>query len=107
MRIPRDLSGTEITRALRVLGYGKVRQDGSHIRLTTTINGLHHLTVPNHAPLKPKNGNGIAQPQVNRRFFGVYLWADYPGLAAQESFGISGQLAQPFSTQPPTENIRQ
>jgi predicted RNA binding protein YcfA (HicA-like mRNA interferase family) len=52
VRIPRDLSGTEITKALRVLGYGKVRQDGSHIRLTTTINGVHHLTVPNHAPLK-------------------------------------------------------
>ena len=52
MRVPRDLSGAEITKALRVLGYEKVRQDGSHIRLTTTLNGVHHLTVPNHAPLK-------------------------------------------------------
>ena len=52
MRVPRDLSGTEITKALRVLGYEKVRQDGAPIRLTTTENGVHHLTVPNHTPLK-------------------------------------------------------
>jgi len=34
------------------LGYVKVRQEGSHIRLTTTLDGVHHLTVPNHSPLK-------------------------------------------------------
>ena len=52
MRVPRNLSGAEISKALRVLGYEKVRQDGSHIRLTTTENGVHHVTIPNHAPLK-------------------------------------------------------
>jgi len=35
-----------------VLGYERVRQDGSHIRLTTPVNGAHHVTVPNHKPLK-------------------------------------------------------
>ena len=39
-------------RALRILGYERVRQDGSHIRLTTTVGGTHHVTVPNHRPLK-------------------------------------------------------
>lgn len=39
-------------RALRILGYVAVRQEGSHIRLTTQINGTHHVTVPNHRPLK-------------------------------------------------------
>ena len=29
-----------------------VRQMGSHIRLSTTIGGTHHLTVPNQRPLK-------------------------------------------------------
>jgi predicted RNA binding protein YcfA (HicA-like mRNA interferase family) len=29
-----------------------VRQDGSHIRLTTTLGGTHHVTVPSHRPLK-------------------------------------------------------
>jgi predicted RNA binding protein YcfA (HicA-like mRNA interferase family) len=52
MRIPRDIDASGLIRALRVLGYETVRQDGSHIRLTTTMDGTHHLTVPNHCPLK-------------------------------------------------------
>ena len=52
MRIPRDISASDLIRALRVLGYDRVRQDGSHIRLTTTLGGTHHITVPNHRPLK-------------------------------------------------------
>lgn len=53
MRIPRDIAAADLIRALRVLGYESVRQDGSHIRLTTTDGGTHHVTVPNHRPLKP------------------------------------------------------
>jgi predicted RNA binding protein YcfA (HicA-like mRNA interferase family) len=52
VRIPRDIAGADLIRALRVLGYERVRQDGSHIRLTTTVGGTHHVTVPNHRPLK-------------------------------------------------------
>jgi predicted RNA binding protein YcfA (HicA-like mRNA interferase family) len=52
MKIPRDIAASELIRALRVLGYESVRQDGSHIRLTTTLGGTHHVTVPNHRPLK-------------------------------------------------------
>ena len=52
MRIPRDIGASDLIRALRVLGYERVRQDGSHIRLTTTAGGTHHVTVPNHRPLK-------------------------------------------------------
>ena len=52
MMITRDLNGADISKSLRVLGYEQVRQGGSHIRLTTTVNGVHHLTVPNHSPLK-------------------------------------------------------
>ena len=52
MKIPRDIGASELIRALRVLGYEAVRQDGSHIRLTTTLDGTHHVTVPNHRPLK-------------------------------------------------------
>ena len=44
MKIPRDVDGTKLVKALRVLGYERVRQGGSHIRLTTTINGPHHVT---------------------------------------------------------------
>jgi predicted RNA binding protein YcfA (HicA-like mRNA interferase family) len=35
-----------------VLGYQIVRQSGSHMRLMTTQNGVHHLTIPHHNPLK-------------------------------------------------------
>ena len=52
MKIPRNVNGGDLVRALRVLGYERVRQDGSHIRLTTEVNGTHHFTVPNHRPLK-------------------------------------------------------
>jgi predicted RNA binding protein YcfA (HicA-like mRNA interferase family) len=52
VRIPRQLSGQEVAHALRVLGYESVRREGSHVRLTTKVNGTHHVTVPNHRPLK-------------------------------------------------------
>jgi predicted RNA binding protein YcfA (HicA-like mRNA interferase family) len=29
-----------------------MRQEGSHIRLTTRLDGEYHLTIPNHTPLR-------------------------------------------------------
>jgi predicted RNA binding protein YcfA (HicA-like mRNA interferase family) len=52
MKIPRDLSGQELVKRLKKLGYVPIRQIGSHIRLTTELKGEHHITIPNHAPLK-------------------------------------------------------
>jgi predicted RNA binding protein YcfA (HicA-like mRNA interferase family) len=52
MKIPRDLTGLELVRRLKILGYTPTRQTGSHIRLTTEKNGEHHLTIPNHDPLR-------------------------------------------------------
>ena len=52
MKIPRDLSGQDLIRSLRSLGYEQTRQSGSHIRLTTQRNGEHHITIPNHDPLR-------------------------------------------------------
>lgn len=52
MRLPRDVSGSDLVKALKVLGYERVRQDGSHVRLTTQVNGTHHITVPCHKALK-------------------------------------------------------
>ncbi len=34
MRLPRDLSGSDLAQALRKLGYSITRQTGSHLRLT-------------------------------------------------------------------------
>jgi predicted RNA binding protein YcfA (HicA-like mRNA interferase family) len=53
VKIPCDLDAADLIRALRVLGYERVRQSGSHVRLTTPVGGTHHVTVPNHRPLKP------------------------------------------------------
>lgn len=52
MKIPRDVSGADLIKALRSLGYEVTRQAGSHIRLTTSENGSHHVTIPNHDPVK-------------------------------------------------------
>jgi len=46
VKIPRDINGAQLVKALRGLGYAVVRQDGSHIRLTSTQNGQHHVTEP-------------------------------------------------------------
>jgi predicted RNA binding protein YcfA (HicA-like mRNA interferase family) len=54
MKLPRDLSAPELEKALRrSYGYQFVRQLGSHRRLTTQTGGEHHLTIPNHDPLRP------------------------------------------------------
>ena len=52
MRLPRDLSGPDLVRALKLLGYTVTRQTGSHMRVTTTEHGEHHITIPNHASLR-------------------------------------------------------
>ncbi len=52
MKNPRDIDASDLIHALRILGYEAVRQGGSHIRLTTTVGGTHHVTIPNQRPLK-------------------------------------------------------
>jgi predicted RNA binding protein YcfA (HicA-like mRNA interferase family) len=52
MKIPRDCNGAELARALRKFGYRIERQTGSHLVLTSAENGEHHVTVPNHHPIK-------------------------------------------------------
>jgi predicted RNA binding protein YcfA (HicA-like mRNA interferase family) len=52
MRLPRDLSGADLAQALHKLGYVVTRQTGSHLRLTTLEHGEHHLTIPQHSPLR-------------------------------------------------------
>lgn len=52
MRLPRDLSGEELAVLLGGYGYEVTRQTGSHMRLTTTQGGEHHVTVPRHKSLR-------------------------------------------------------
>lgn len=52
MKIPRDISGNDLIKLLKKYGYIPTRQSGSHIRITTQQNGEHHITIPNHSPIK-------------------------------------------------------
>ena len=80
MKLPRDLTGAELVKALSALGYRVTRQTGSHIRLTCDSPRQHHLTVPAHDPLKIGTLSGIlndvaahlslTREEVARRLFG-------------------------------------
>lgn len=59
MKLPRDISGAELAKSLNKLGYQVTRQTGSHLRLTTTKEGEHHVTVPRHDPLRVGTLAGI------------------------------------------------
>ena len=52
MKLPRDVSGADLAKRLKVFGYQVTRQAGSRLRLTTTEGGEHHVTVPRHDSLK-------------------------------------------------------
>ena len=52
MRIPRDVSGAELVKALQKVGYLISRQTGSHIRVVTQEPNEHRVTIPNHDFLK-------------------------------------------------------
>jgi predicted RNA binding protein YcfA (HicA-like mRNA interferase family) len=56
MKLPRDLSGSEVVKALRRLGFVVVRQDGSHIRM---VKDNLAVTVPNHRSIVPKTPQSI------------------------------------------------
>ena len=59
MRLPRDLSGEELAILLGRYGYEVTRQTGSHMRLTTTQGGEHHITIPRHQSLRVGTLNAI------------------------------------------------
>lgn len=53
MKLPRDVSGDDLTRSLRRFGYTPTRQTGSHVRLTSNAKGAeHHVTIPNHKQIR-------------------------------------------------------
>lgn len=52
MKLPRNISARELIRSLGKIGYEVSRQKGSHLRLTCKFPTEHHITVPNHDPIK-------------------------------------------------------
>jgi predicted RNA binding protein YcfA (HicA-like mRNA interferase family) len=59
VKLPRDICGKDLIKALSRLDYAVTRQTGSHVRLTTQSNGEHNITVPAHDPIKVGTLNAI------------------------------------------------
>ncbi len=60
MTIPKDISGNDLIISLKKNGYEITRQKGSHIRLSCKLdNTTHHITIPNHNPIKIGTLNNI------------------------------------------------
>jgi len=80
MKLPRDLSGADLVKALACVGYRVTRQTGSHVRLTTDTPSQHHVTVPAHDFLKIGTLAGIlsdvaahlkvSRDELQRKLFG-------------------------------------
>lgn len=51
-KLPRDVGGEQLVRALVRVGYRVVRQTGSHVRLTGGRSGQDHVTVPLHDAIR-------------------------------------------------------
>ncbi len=59
-KIPRDLSGSDLSKLLIHYGFEIMRQTGSHMRLMSKHTGVeYHITIPNHSPLKIGTLNNI------------------------------------------------
>jgi len=65
MRLPKDISGDELISLLRRYGYQETRQTGSHIRITTTLKGEHHVTIPRQKPLRIGTLHSILRDVAN------------------------------------------
>ena len=59
MKLPRDVKGIALQTALQQLGYQASRQRGSHVRITTQLNGEHHEVIPLHNPVRVKTLSSI------------------------------------------------
>ncbi len=65
-KIPRNISGRELTLLLINFGYNIVREKGSHIRLISNFKGHgHKITIPDHKEIKIGTLNNILNHSVN------------------------------------------
>ena len=71
MRLPRDVTGVALVKALRRIGYERVRQRGSHVRVTTQQGGEHHEVIPLHDPIRAKTLSSILKSVARHHGIGV------------------------------------
>ena len=62
MKLPRDVSGAALVR---------VRQRGSHVRVTTREGGKHHEVIPLHDPVRAKTLSSILKGVARHHGMGV------------------------------------
>jgi predicted RNA binding protein YcfA (HicA-like mRNA interferase family) len=67
MKLPRGVSGDRLVRVLERLGYGVIRQKGSHVRLRHEGPPVHAITVPLHNPIKTGTVHGIVSEVAQMR----------------------------------------
>jgi len=80
MKIPRNISGKQLSKLLKRFDFEITRQTGSHMRLTASLRGEFHITIPKHKNLKIGTLNNILSDIAN------YLKVDKEQLIA-ELFG--------------------
>ncbi len=66
MKLPREVSGADLVKGLRRVGYEATRQKGDHVYMTTQLRGEHHVAVPLHNPIKVGTFAGILAAVANR-----------------------------------------
>ena len=71
MRLPRDLSGAALVAAPRRISYERVRQRGSHVRITIQQGGEHHEVIPLHDPIRAKTLSSILKSVARHHGVGV------------------------------------
>jgi predicted RNA binding protein YcfA (HicA-like mRNA interferase family) len=67
MKLPRGVSADHVIRARERLGYGVIRQKGSHVRLRREGPPSHAITAPLHNPLKTGTLHGILSEVAQTR----------------------------------------
>jgi predicted RNA binding protein YcfA (HicA-like mRNA interferase family) len=71
MRLPRGVSADRVIRALERLGYGVIRQKGSHVRMRHEGPPVHTITVPLHNPLKSGTLHGILSEVAQKQSIAI------------------------------------
>lgn len=68
MKVPRDLSGSQLAKVLcRDWDYRSLHQEGSHILLQSETPGHQRLSVPNHSPLRIGTLNAILKAVASHK----------------------------------------
>jgi predicted RNA binding protein YcfA (HicA-like mRNA interferase family) len=76
VKLPRDVTGDRLIRALVRLGYDVIRQTGSHVRLRHDGPPVHAVTVPLHQPIKTGTLHGILKEVARMRSLNLEFLID-------------------------------